>query len=348
MSQEQKEAKVDLSKITKSNIDPSRLISRKAENGVVSIVIPCYNEEKNINKTIDKLLAEEKKNPYKFEIIAVNDGSKDNTWGVIKDYAKKYKNVIGINQLGNFGQSQAYQAGFDIATGDYILICSADLETPLENITKITNYLDQGYDFVNTNRVGRWGGDRAVKSGYANRLIKKISGMDVQDRGSGMKGMIAPLAKNLTFYGDMHRFIPDYVSIYGARMIEFATKFKDREYGVSAYKGHKRTVKVLLDLVTLVFMLYFAKKPHSMMPGRLFGFTGALMAGLGFLVTFVLTLEKIFLGHNLADRPLLLLGVLLILLGVVMAMFGMLGELIMRIYFESSGKRQYMVREIAR
>lgn len=323
-----------------------KLYPRTAKNNLVSIVIPCYNEEKNINRTIDGLLEEEKNCKYKFEIIAVNDGSKDATWDVIKSYAEKYPNVIGVNQMGNFGQSQAYQAGFDIAKGDYILICSADLETPLKHIIEIVEKLDEGYDFVNTNRKGRWGGERAAKSEMANNLIQKISGVKIVDRGSGMKGMIAPVAKSLKFYGEMHRFIPDYVSVFGANIVEIDTEFKDRDYGKSAYAGHKRTIKVLLDLVTLYFMLYFARKPFRAMPGRLFGFGGAMIAFVGASVSFVLILEKLFLGADLADRPLFTLSVFMFVLGLVTMMLGMLGELMMRTYFESSGRKPYMVREI--
>jgi len=324
---------------------------------LISIVIPCYNEEKNIDKTIDEIIEVEKTlEKYKFEIIAVNDGSKDDTWKVIKKYSQKYDNVIGINQMTNFGQSMAYQAGFDVSNGEYLITVSADLEIPLENLTKVIEKLEEGYDLVNTNRVGRWGGDdlsgegkdRAMKSGYANRLIKKISGMDIQDRGSGMKGLTKPLYKNLKFYGEMHRFIPDYVSVYGAKIIEFDVNYKEREYGESYYKGHKRTVKVLLDLTTLVFMLYFARKPFNMMPGRLFGFTGAVMGALGFFITSFLVLEKFVMGTDIGTRPLFLLGALMMLLGIIMVMLGMLGELLMRTYFESTGRKPYMSREIAR
>lgn len=323
-----------------------KLYPRSASNNTVSIVIPCYNEEKNINRTLDGLLEEEKNCKYKFEIIAVNDGSKDETWGVIKEYSEKYSNIIGINQMGNFGQSQAYQAGFDVASGDYVLICSADLETPLKYIKEVTDKLDEGYDFVNTNRKGRWGGERAAKSGMANKIIQKISGVQIVDRGSGMKGMISPIAKGLKFYGEMHRFIPDYVSVYGAKIIEIDTEFKDRDFGKSAYSGHKRTIKVLLDLVTLYFMLYFARKPFKAMPGRLFGFGGAVIAAIGAIISIILIFDKIVLGANLADRPLFTLSIFMFVLGVVTAMLGMLGELMMRIYFESSGRRPYMVREI--
>ncbi len=320
------------------------LSRQKPSGNLVSIVIPCYNEEKNINRTLEGLLEEEKKSPYKFEIIAVNDGSKDGTWSVISEYAEKHQNIVGINQMGNFGQSQAYQAGFDTASGGYVLICSADLETPLHHIHDVISYLDSGYDFVNTNREGRWGGDRAAKSGMANKIIQRISKIDIKDRGSGMKGMISPIAKTIKFYGEMHRFIPDYASVYGAKIKEFDTEFKDRDAGVSAYQGHKRTIKVLLDLVTLYFMLYFSRKPFTAMPGRLFGFSGAVMAVIGFGITSVLIFEKIFFVENLADRPLFTLGIFMLLLGIIMTMLGMLGELLMRIYFESTGRKPYMVR----
>ena len=318
------------------------------KNKLISIVIPCYNEEGNIGNTLDGLLELEGKNNYSFEIIAVNDGSKDKTWEVIRKYANTHPNIKGVNQMGNFGQSCAYMAGFDIANGEYIIIVSADMETPLENISKVIEYLDDGYDFVNTNRVGRWGGGksgRAKKSDLANTIIGKISKVHMEDRGSGMKGFRRNVAKNLRLYGEMHRFIPDYVSVYAPRMIEFDVEFKDREFGVSYYKGHKRTLKVLLDLVTLYFMLYFARKPFKAMPGRLFGFTGAVLSSVGGIIGFYLLVLKI-MGESIGNRPLLTLAVLLIILGIQSLMFGMLGELMMRTYFESTGRKTYMAREI--
>ena len=320
------------------------------KNRLISLVIPCYNEEKNINRTIEGLLELEKQSGEIFEIIAVNDGSKDGTWGVIKDFSEKYHNVIGVNLMANFGQSAAYMAGFDTSTGDYVITVSADMETSLENVLKVIQYLDEGYDFVNTHRVGRWSDEKAgrqAKSGMANKIITKISGVTMQDRGSGMKGFRRVLVENLRLYGEMHRFIPDYVKVYGAKMTEFEVEFKDREYGESYYKGHKRTIKVLLDLVTLFFMLYFATKPFKAMPGRLFGFAGALIAGLGGLGAFYLTVLK-FMGQSIGDRPLLILSVLLIIVGVQSMMMGMIGELSMRTYFESSGRKTYIVRQLAK
>ena len=320
-----------------------------AKDTLISIVIPCYNEEKNIDRTFDGLLELAKNKGYRFEIIAVNDGSKDHTWHVIKDYAEKFHEIKGVNMMTNFGQSAAYMAGFDKSTGEYVITVSADLEIPLENLVKVIDLLDEGYDFVNTNRVGRWGAEKAsrqAKSGMANKIITKVSGIDMKDRGSGMKGFSRVIIDNLRLYGEMHRFIPDYVSTYGARMIEVDVEFKDRDFGVSAYRGNKRTIKVLLDLVTLAFLIYFAKKPFYAMPGRLFGFTGFVITSLGGISVFYLLVLKI-LGEDIANRPLLILSILLIIVGVQSMMTGLLGELTMRTYFESSKRKTYTVRVVA-
>ncbi len=314
---------------------------------LVSIVIPCYNEEKNIDRTFEGLMDLFKKNGYPYEIIAVNDGSKDKTWDVIKRYSEEHQEIKGVNLMTNFGQSAAYMAGFDKSKGDFIITVSADLEIPLENVDKVIQLLDQGYDFVNTNRRGRWGGEkdtRAAKSGMANVIISKVSGVTMKDRGSGMKGFSRVVIDNLSLYGEMHRFIPDYVSSYGAKMAEFDVEFKDRDFGVSAYKGNKRTIKVMLDIMTLAFMLYFARKPFRSMPGRLFGFTGGIIAGFGGLGALYLFVLKLF-GQSIGNRPLLTLSVLLIIVGIQSMMMGMLGELMLRVYFESSGRKTYTVRE---
>jgi glycosyltransferase involved in cell wall biosynthesis len=315
------------------------------ETKSISIVIPCYNEEKNINRTISGLLEVLGAKYKDLEIIAIDDGSKDNTWNVIADCASKDNRIKGIQLMGNFGQSCAYQAGFDKSTGDYVITTSADLEIPLENVSKVISLLDEGYDFVNTNRKNRWG-VKTTKSGMANKITSKISGVYMQDQGSGMKGFRRVLINNLRLYGDMHRFIPHYVSVYRAKMIEFDVEFKDRDFGVSAYKGTNRTLQVLLDIVTLTFLLKFARKPFTMVPGRLFGFTGAVVAGLGFLGTFYLTVLKL-LGQRIGDRPLLIASLLLVAVGVQMVMTGLLGELMMRIYFEASGRKTYAIREEA-
>ncbi|MBU0650122.1 glycosyltransferase family 2 protein [Patescibacteria group bacterium] len=316
----------------------------------ISIVIPCYNEEKNINRTLEGLVAllknDSKLTCYQSQIIAVDDGSKDGTWKVIAQYAQKEPIVKGIRLMGNFGQSCAYQAGFDASNGDYVITVSADMEIPLENVVKVVELLEHGYDFVNTNRRNRWGGEKKAKSGLANKIISKISGISMQDRGSGMKGFSRIIVNNLKLYGDMHRFIPDYLTVYRAKMVEFEVDFKDRDFGVSAYKGSKRTVQVLLDIITLAFMLKFARKPFTLAPGRFFGFTGAVITGLGGLGMVYLIILKL-LGYSIGDRPLLIASVLMVVVGVQLVMTGLLGELMTRVYFESANRKTYAVRETA-
>lgn len=317
----------------------------------VSIVIPCVNEEGNITRVLDEIIEITKESEYQFEVIVIDDGSKDKSWELIRDYAKKFDFIVGINQMGNFGQSQAYQAGFDHATGDYIITFSGDLEIPTLNILKVIELLDEDYDFVNTNRVKRWGNNlvmRKSKSGIANWLLNRISGIKIQDRGSGLKGMKANLAKELKFYGDMHRFIPDYLSIYKPRVIEFEVEFKEREYGQSAYRGSLRTIKVFLDMLTLAFLLRFAYMPFWMMPGRLFGFTGFLIGTVGFVVSAWMVIDRIFFGVGLTNRPLFILAVMMILIGLILLLFGLFGELMMRVYFEASDKKRYMIRELTK
>jgi dolichol-phosphate mannosyltransferase len=268
---------------------------------------------------------------------------------VIKDYAEKHPHVIGVNEATNYGQSASYQAGFDLAKGDYIITLSADLEIPIENVTKVISLLDEGFDFVNTHRIAKKNGGKGklkVKSTVANKIISWISKVDMKDRGSGLKGFRQPYAKKMTLYGDMHRFIPDYLSMYGAKMIEFKVEYLDREYGQSAYSRQNRTLKVLLDLLTLSFMLNFASKPFWLMPGRFFGFSGIIISGIGTAMGIYLVGVKLFLGEDIGNRPLLSLAVLMIIIGFQSIMFGLLGELMMRIYFEAAGRKTYTIREI--
>ncbi|OGC46438.1 hypothetical protein A2V49_02800 [candidate division WWE3 bacterium RBG_19FT_COMBO_34_6] len=312
---------------------------------LISIVIPCYNEEKNIDRTFDALIELSHDHKYNFEFIAVNDGSKDTTWEVITRYAKKHDRIIGVNMMTNYGLTQAYMAGFKHSKGDFVITMAADLEIPVGNLNKVIDYLDEGYDFVNTNRIGRWGKDRAVKSGIANKIISKVSHVTMKDRGSGMKGFRRIIIDNLKMYGEMHRFIPDYLTLFGAKMIEFDVEFRDRDFGKSAYSKQKRTIKVILDIMTLAFMLYFSKKPFYAMPGRLFGFTGAVIAGVGGIFLSYLFVLKL-LGYSIGSRPLFIVAILMFVMGIQSVMMGMLGELMMRTYFEGSKKDTFLIREV--
>ncbi|HVJ64094.1 MAG TPA: glycosyltransferase family 2 protein [Bdellovibrionota bacterium] len=320
----------------------------------ISIVIPCYNEEGNVRQTLRAIAQLYRERSAEVEIIAVNDGSRDGTWKAISEVSQEIPNLVGINLIDNFGQSAAYQAGIDASRGRYVLFTSADLETDPKHLLTVEKHLDEGYDFVNTNRVNRWAKPsdderekkslKNLKSQLANWLISKVSGATCKDRGSGTKGLVATVAKQIRFYTEMHRFIPDYVHMYTQRSLEFDVEFQDRQFGTSAYLGQNRSLKVLLDIITLGFMLNFAKKPFKSSPGRLLGISGFLLFALGGLgLAYLLALKMS--GHSIGDRPLLVISVLFIIIGFQAVVLGIVGELLMRIYFESSGRKTYLVRE---
>lgn len=315
------------------------------KNKMISIVVPCYNEEGNMEPNINGLRDVLSKTNRDYEIICVNDGSKDGTWAKIKELSQKYHEVKGVDLMRNHGLTQAYMAGFDASKGDYVITVAADLEIPLENLIKVISYLDEGYDFVNTNRKSRWSkASRSFPSKVANALISKISGVSMQDTGSGMKGFDRVLVENFKMYGEMHRFIPSYLAAFGAKMIEFDVEYKERTFGKSSYGGLSRTIKVLLDIFTLFFMLNLVKKPFFALPGRLFGALGAMIMSLGGLGAFYMLILKI-MGESIGGRPLFFVSILMIVVGVQMFTLGMLGELMMRTYFESSGRKTYTIRE---
>lgn len=313
---------------------------------LISIVIPCYNEEGNMEENVREIHSLLSSHHYKFEIICVNDGSKDNTWTKIKDLASKYPEVKGIDLMRNHGLTQAYMAGFDMAKGDYVITIAADLEIPVVNLIEVIKKLDEGYDFVNTNRKQRWGeASRALPSKIANSLISNISGVSMQDTGSGLKGYRRVIIDNFKMYGEMHRFIPSYLAGFGAKMIEFDVEYKERKYGKSSYGGLSRTFKVLLDIFTLAFILNMTKKPFMALPGRLFGAVGALVMSLGGLGALYLLVLKI-MGESIGSRPLFFVSIIMIVVGIQLVTTGFLGELVMRTYFEASSRKTYTVREI--
>lgn len=327
----------------------------KTQENLISIVMPCYNEEKNIERYEKELFPVLEKLSKNYEVILIDDGStKDNTWKIIKELAKKYDKVIGVKHSRNYGMGAAYQTGFDRAKGEYVIVYSSDLEIKPEEIKKVVQKMDEGYDLVNTHRVGRWseGGGftsalRRIPSKIANFLIKRISGVEVKDTGSGLKGFRKFITDNLKIYGDMHRFLPAYASLYTKNFYEFEVEYQERTYGQSAYGSLLRTFSVFLDLFTMKFMLSFATKPFTMMPGRLFGSTGIISFTVGSIATLYALFLKFGLGQPIGQRPLFIGGLLLTVFGMQLIMTGLLGELMMRTYFESSNRTPYLVSEEA-
>jgi glycosyltransferase involved in cell wall biosynthesis len=321
---------------------------------LVSIVIPCYNEEKNIER-FEKELIEicEKDKSYEFEYIAVDDGStKDRTWEKLQKLSEKHKNFISLKHSRNYGMSGAYQTGFDVSAGDFVITYSSDLEIPAKFIKDVLEELEDGSDMVNTLRGGRWRESlkgsllRRIPSNLAQGLIEKISGLKIKDNGSGLKGFNRFIIDNLRLYGEMHRFLPAYSSLYTKNIKEIPVEYEERKYGVSNYGSIFRTISVFLDLFTLKFMLTFATKPFTFMPGRVFGTAGFLTFTAGFFILFyVVVYLKLALNQNINDRPLFFGGLILFVAGIQLMMTGFLGELMMRSYFEGSGRKPYILKD---
>ncbi len=301
--------------------------SMGTDTPLVSVVVPCYNEAGTICETVEALHTALKGARKRHEIIVVDDGSRDDSLEKLHGLDSELECLKIIELLRNFGQSAAYQAGLNVAAGEYILLFSGDLETPVDELLGVIEALDDGYDFVNTSRKDRWGGSHALKSKLANRLLNLITGTRFSDRGSGLKGMRREIAESLNLYGEWHRFIPDLASIYTERMTEIEVSFEERKAGISSYKGRLKSITVFLDLATVAFTVHCNRKPFLLQPGRMFGFTGLLLGAAGTIITAWLIFQKVFFAQSLSNRPLFIIGLFLAVSGIVMVLFGLLGEL---------------------
>lgn len=288
--------------------------------------------------------------PFDYEIIVVDDGSKDKSWVELTKLASQDKRVKLLQHGRNMGMTQAYQNGFDHAKGDYVLTYSSDIEIDPKEIMNVVKKLDDGFDVVNTHRVGRWQGKatsflRTLPSAMANEMIARITGVRLKDNGSGLKGFKSFVIKNLRMYGEMHRYFAAYCSLYTSRIVEIDVSYKDRIYGVSNYGSLSRTFKVFFDLFSLKFLMSMSRKPYSLMPGRLFGSFGVGLFSVGFLLSLYLTFQKFALGMSIGNRPLLTFAGFFLILGLQLFLTGFLGELMMRIYFDTGGKKIYTIRD---
>ncbi|MFH1565738.1 MAG: glycosyltransferase family 2 protein [bacterium] len=312
----------------------------------LSIVIPIYNEEKNVKALYEELTSSLKDIEGSYEIVCVDDGSSDNTFGELSALHKKDSRIKVVSFRRNFGQTAALAAGFDFAKGEIVVSIDADLENRPENIKELLKKMSEGYDIVCGWRYKRWGGGlknyvlRRLPSESANYLVRKITSLDLHDTGCTLRAYKKYVVKDIRLYGDMHRFIPAIASLNGAKIAEIKVDYQARKHGASKY-GFSRTFKVLLDLVLLKFLMGYSTKPS-----RFFGLIGFWSGLLGVFIGIYLTYEKLFLGQNIGNRPLLLLAALLIILGVQFVTMGILAEIIMRTYYESQGKKTYHIKEV--
>lgn len=309
----------------------------------LSVVIPLFNEEESVTPLVSQLLASLRPLQEPFEVVLVDDGSSDGTARVLEGLSRQTPELVAVLLRRNYGQTAAMAAGFDASCGDEIVTLDGDLQNDPADIPLMVNKLREGYDLVSGWRHQRQDAavSRLLPSLVANRLIARVTGVRLHDYGCSLKAYRREVVTDMNLYGELHRFLPALAFIEGARITEVKVNHKARQFGRSKY-GIDRTFRVLMDLLTVWFMKRFLTRPM-----HVFGFWGLLALGGGGAMAAALIVEKL-LGHDIGNRPLLTLCVLLLLTGVQLFCFGLLAELMMRTYHESQGRPIYRVRTTLR
>ena len=311
----------------------------------LSVVVPLFNEEASVPHLVRQLLAALRPLGRSFELVLVDDGSRDGTAPVLRDLCGSVPELVAVVLRRNYGQTAAMAAGFDVSRGAVIITLDGDLQNDPADIPTLLEQLEQGQlDLVSGWRHQRQDNtvSRLLPSLLANRLIAGVTGVRLHDYGCSLKAYRREVLADLNLYGELHRFLPALAFIEGARIGEVKVNHHPRRYGRSKY-GIDRTFRVLMDLLTVWFMKRFLTRPM-----HVFGFAGLLTLGAGLALLLWLIGEKLVLGTDIGDRPLLLMAVLAILSGVQLFGFGLLAELQMRTYHESQGRPIYRVRATVR
>jgi len=306
----------------------------------LTVVMPIYNEEESISPLLEGLVAELDGLYDSYEIIAVNDGSRDASQQVLEAAAEHYPQLKIIQFRRNAGQTAALMAGIDHARGDVIVTIDADLQNDPRDIPLMLAKLGEGYDVVSGWRQSRQ--DAAIRrnlvSRIANRLISRISGVRLHDFGCTLKAYRKEVLQGMRLYGEMHRFVPIYASWMGAKVVEVPVRHHARQFGSSKY-GLTRVFKVLLDLAVVKFFSGYLVKPIYVFGGVAALFM--LISGIAFISMLYL---KFVEGVTMIQTPLPVLSAMLFMLGVVVLLMGVLAEIMVRTYFESQGRLPYHIR----
>ena len=309
----------------------------------LSIVIPIRNESPNIRPLYDEVMGTLSVSGRSFEVIVIDDGSTDDSFAQLAALQAADPRLRVIRFRRNFGQTAAFAAGFAHARGRLVVTSDGDLQNDPRDIERMVQLSDR--DDVDI--VCGWRKDRKdtlvtrrIPSMAANWIISKATGVALHDYGCSLKVFRAEVVKSLRLYGEMHRFLPAIASEQGVRIAEVVVNHRARRAGTTKY-GLSRTIRVILDLVTVKFLLSYSTRPL-----QIFGLLGMVSGGLGALITAYLGWVRLVEHQSIADRPLLLLGVLLVFTGVQFLTFGLLAELMARTYYESQGKPTYVIREI--
>ena len=308
----------------------------------VSVVVPVFNEVDNLAELVDRIHAALEPTGRRFELIVVDDGSRDGSGTLLTRFVADRPWLRPVLLVRNYGQSSALQAGFDRVRGRYVVTLDGDLQNDPLDIPAMIDRLDLDPD---VDMISGWRQQRQDKalsrrlpSLIANKLISASTGVHLHDYGCALKAYRRDIIDRIRLYGELHRFIPSLARDAGARIAEVPVRHHARTRGVSKY-GIDRTFRVILDLVLIVFFMRYRQRPlHA------FGALGLWLATPGAAILGWMGLLKLF-GHDIAGRPLLMAGVMLLLMGVQLIVAGLIGELLIRIYHEGRGRPQYHARE---
>ena len=309
---------------------------------LISIIIPVFNESESIGLLLDELISVMETNKFNFELIVVNDGSKDNTHKILKQLTLKIKELSVISLRKNYGQTAAMSAGFDNAKGNIVITLDGDLQNDPNDIPKLIAEINKGYDLICGWRFDRKDKliNRKIPSKIANKLIAQVTGLKLHDYGCSLKAFTKEIIDDIKLYGELHRFLPVLANIEGARIKEIKVNHRIRQYGSSKY-GIDRTFRVLMDLLTVWFMTKFLTRP---MYG--FGFVGIISILISLVMSSYLIVLKI-MGDDIGNRPMLIFSLILGIAGVQLFSFGLLSELLIRTYHESQSRPIYRIRSIS-
>ncbi len=312
---------------------------------VLSIVIPIHNEEPAILPLYDRLTRVLESLGKSYEILFIDDASSDRSFDLLANLVETDGRLKVIRLRRNFGQTAALAAGFDEAAGSIIISLDGDLQHEPEDIPLLLEKIEQGYDIASGWRKNRIDNavTRKIPSRIANWLMAKASGIELHDFGTTFKAYRAEILKDVNLYGELHRFIPALASFYGARIVEVPIKNVPRGAGESHY-GLERIMKVFFDIITIRFLLtYFTRPMHFFGKFGLLGLTSG-----GAIMTYLFVYKLLDFQRDLVTDhgPLMVLGAILVLGGLMLFSTGLLGEIMIRTYFESQGRRIYAVREV--
>ncbi len=308
----------------------------------LSIVIPVHNESPNLKSLYEELTQTLGQYGRSYELLVVDDGSTDNSFEQLAALQARDPRLRVIRFRRNFGQTAAFAAGFAHARGRLVVTSDGDLQNDPRDIPAMVTLIEQGHDIVCGWRKERKDTfmTRRVPSMLANKLISWATGVPLHDYGCSLKVFRAEVVKPLRLYGEMHRFLPAIASQIGVSIAEVVVNHRPRRAGATKY-GLSRTIRVVLDLATVKFLLSYSTRPL-----QIFGLVGLIAGGLGMLITGWLGYIRLFQHQAIADRPLLLLGVMLVFIGVQLLTFGLLAEVMARTYYESQNKTTYVIREV--